>query len=89
MRDRLGACAPDEFQALVTELSQRFASQSAEQTAEQLAQVSLWYHRHVPTAAQEAAAEAKRLEKQRAIREQEQEELDGLCDVFSCFNEEE
>lgn len=88
LRDRLAHCDPADFNAIVSEVASRFSCLAAEDRAAQLARVPVWYHRHMPTAAQlEARAEkARRKAEEREAQAADEEE--GLCEVFSMFDAE-
>jgi hypothetical protein len=86
MRDRLGACPPEEFDGIVDELTARFAVLSEAERENLLASVPVWYQRHIQTPQQLATAEAKKAEKAAELAAREQCEEEGMCDAGSLWD---
>ena len=90
LRDRLGFCVPADFEPILDDLTQRWNALSVDEQNRLLLTVPVWYHRHIPTAAQLEAQEAKRLQKEKEQKEREEaEEEDGICGGCMWGEEEE
>lgn len=88
LRDRMGACPPDEFDAILDDIDQRFAGLTAEELQQQLDSVPVWYWRHIQTPAQLAAAEAKKAEREEEEKKRAIEEDEGMDAACCMFGEE-
>lgn len=88
LRDRLGACPPEDFSPILTEITSRWAEVPEAEKAAKLESVPVWYHRHIPTVAQQRANAEKAAQKRKEQLEREACAEEGLCDAGSLWGEE-
>lgn len=86
-RDRLAHCQPHEFNAIISELQQRWDSMDEQTREEKLQRLPVWYHRHQQTPEQAAAAEAKRKAQEEAEAARQQAEDEAMTEGFCMFDE--
>ena len=87
LRDKLAHCDPADFDAVIAEIEARFEGKTAQEKQAMLDTVPLWYHRHIQTPAQKAAAEEKARLKKKQQEEDAAAALDDEVDAFNMFEE--
>jgi tRNA-dihydrouridine synthase 1 len=88
LRDRMGACPPEEFYSILDELDTRFSGLSPSDLQAQLDSVPVWYWRHIQTPTQLAELEKRKGEREQEEKKREQEEEEGLDAACCMFGEE-